>query len=124
MKLKPVALTQCVRCNTKLDALVGQVRAVCSPCDYALQVMHRNAEYTLYRRTYYSISLEGTTLDELLAYGYAKDIGKPPPAILFVPTLRPNVAVDQASNTWAERYGYPTHRATVAVVDQVPVNSS
>ena len=124
MKLKPVAPTQCIRCNTKLDALVGQVRAVCSPCDYALQVMHRNAEYTMYRRTYYSISLEGTTLEWLLANDYTKEISKPSPAILFVPTLRPSVAVDQASKTWAARFDNPTKRATAVVVDQAPVNSS
>ena len=78
MKLKPTTHKSCVRCDTPLSVSVGQVRALCSPCDFALQTMHYNAEYTLFRRTYYSVSLEGTTLTWLLANGWSKEVGKPP----------------------------------------------
>lgn len=76
MKLRPekVALTSCVRCNAPFTEAGGQVRALCSPCDYKLQDMHWRAEYALYGKTYYHISPEGTSMIWLKENGYVRDV--------------------------------------------------
>ena len=81
MKLRPNAnahsASHCLRCEVPLTEAMGQVRAICSPCDLALQTLHQMQEYTLYGRTYYRCSLEGTSYAYLMSNPYySKDIGE------------------------------------------------
>jgi len=79
MKLRPNANahSHCLRCDTALTEAMGQVRAICSPCDLALQTLHQMLEYTLYGRTYYRCSLEGTSYAWLMSNPkYSKDLGE------------------------------------------------
>lgn len=87
MKLRPAnsaAHSHCVRCNAAFSEAVGHVRATCSPCAAALSLLHSYSEYTMYRRTYYMCSTEGTSYQWLLDNGYGKEIslfaGLPRPA--------------------------------------------
>lgn len=66
--------SHCVRCEVPLTEAVGQVRATCLPCAKALTLMHAYSEYTMYRRTYYMCSTEGTSYQWLLDNGYGKEI--------------------------------------------------
>lgn len=86
MKLRPAANpapTSCVRCDMAFTKESGQVRALCSRCDYQLQEVHYISEYVLYGATYYQCSPEGTSHQWLCNNGYMKDIHLPP-----VPELR------------------------------------
>lgn len=77
MKLRPTSTTpasHCVRCNAAFSELVGQVRATCSPCATALALLHKQQEYTMYRRTYYLCSTEGTSYQWLIDNGYGKEV--------------------------------------------------
>lgn len=76
MKLRPnsAAGASCVRCNAPFDPAGVQVRATCSPCATDLRLMHTTLEYTMFRRTYYLCSTEGTSFDWLIANGYGKEI--------------------------------------------------
>jgi hypothetical protein len=81
MKLRPNAnahsASHCLRCEVPLTEAMGQVRAICSPCDLALQTLHQMQEYTLYGRTYYRCSLEGTSYAWLMSNPqYSKDVGE------------------------------------------------
>lgn len=92
MKLRPktTAHSHCVRCDMQLTDAVGQVRAICSPCDLALQTLHQMQEYVLYGRTYYRCSLEGTSYAWLMSSKYRDEIKESP-----VPTKR-NLMVQAA----------------------------
>lgn len=81
MKLRPTAnahsASHCLRCEVPLTEAMGQVRAICSPCDLALQTLHHMLEYTLYGRTYYRCSLEGASYAWLASNPhYSKDLGE------------------------------------------------
>lgn len=80
MKLRPnsTSAASCVRCNAAFGPTVGQVRATCTPCATALLKMHAYSEYSMYRRTYYMCSTEGTSYDWLMKHGYEKEIVKHP----------------------------------------------
>lgn len=77
MKLRPAAKAHsasCVRCYAPFSEGTGQVRDVCSRCDYQLQELHHVNEYVLYGKTYYRSCLEGTTFKWLANNGYMGDI--------------------------------------------------
>lgn len=80
MKLRPntLAHSHCVRCDVQLTDAMGQVRAICSPCDLALQTLHQMLEYVLYGRTYYRCSLEGTSYAWLMSSKYRDEIKESP----------------------------------------------
>lgn len=65
----------CVRCKIPLEATWGH--AQCGLCKRELAAMHAAQEYTMFRKTYYTCSTEGTSLEWLLKNGYAKDIVLP-----------------------------------------------
>jgi len=76
MKLRPnsISAASCVRCNAAFSPTVDQVRATCAPCAASLSAMHDALEYTMFRRTYYWCSTEGTSFEWLIANGYSKEI--------------------------------------------------
>lgn len=77
MKLRPVkqAPTSCARCNAPFTETGGQVRALCTSCDYRLQELHYNSEYALYGKNYYACSPEGTSVDWLRKHPkYFRDV--------------------------------------------------
>lgn len=66
----------CVRCNHA----PATIRMVCGPCDLALQELHWNVEYQLFRRTVYIPKTPhdgGPSLDYLISKGYAEHMRKP-----------------------------------------------
>lgn len=62
----------CVRCSIPLEATWGH--AQCGLCKRELAAMHAALEYTMFSKTYYVCSTEGTSLEWLLKNGYGKDI--------------------------------------------------
>lgn len=76
----------CIRCTNNPQT----TRAVCAPCDKALQDMHWNLEHQLFRRTVYIPEVphdDGPSLNWLMTNGYAEHIRKPPRPY-FRPKLR------------------------------------
>jgi hypothetical protein len=64
--------SKCVRCKIPLESTWGKPH--CGLCKRELDAMHAALEYTMFRKTYYTCSTEGTSLEWLLKNGYGKDI--------------------------------------------------